>query len=1033
MKILDNHHQAANSRGVFDITFCLSLWMLLCMIVSILGIKIWWFKHRSSLDQAAKENESTVEGGTNVTAPLVSPRRRNKWIFSKDKRYSQQISQSAAEIQGVFRVRQDENFSIQNSPTELLPIHTRKLSKSAPSLLSQEQVLPRPLSGGTIYDSASASTSRTSEEPAQGAFLICEELNRRLTQPKVLASSSEIEPCNRNEDCINNNEIVVARQENRNSYIKCEEIDSQVQYIYDLQMLKDLKNCKENLSAKAQEKKCTTTSDSASNAVETRPLQEEPILKNGERPESTKTPTEGCLANFQRYQLDEGLDLLKESHSLRDSERLENKSHDFYDSVPTNQEKISNPSLKFSDNRKSLQMNVKCFDDLKEKSPSNFIWPTQFRAKDVHKMIAKRLSKCSLINLSKTKTNCQLNASNKKELEYHVQKALTENSTLSNTSLSNTVMSVSDDNKSVNHSIRCREHCSKPEHSANPSSIGCEQHRKLTNHEGDAESFQNAPLGSNRSTTRHVTFENPSNFSDENNSENSVCNVAIKARRPTGYELSDLDTRDLTEFATFNNLLTIPGNRHQPYDYCSSPHTDSIGNVERNFLEIADSEDFLNFELEKKSLSGLISKDARYGSCSDMESSKQMKKSKDQHVAFNVFEEFEINRKSRNSALSKRRPTGLQEGENLHYLRGAFELHDNIPLKNLSFDFVQNSSDSKFLGLKDFNKYQNLSHDEYQLSQKSLLQHTPIHCYQDKKQTSARLGSASCKASEKISYTKHDSNSRISNKDNNDYDDHHSWGQLGENIHEDFVKNIEEEFSKIRHSYVHNKNNCPDIETISQTQQPASYGKTRDEEDSDSFRKLQQQLDCLRKSLKTLKKETIDFRPSIRKEFHINEGTSDKNKLRKSRVTFDMSDDEYDVLQEKPDQSDNQAGIKTGLQQTRLSLIKLNYNEEAEDSWSAIRKYRNLTEELRSNDAEDRNEHMNEDKMASVDTSRESSYRNPLAQLKRDQSYEDDLEVENLKLNSTKSPITAPRDAREYRQEIINLEVRHNANESSEA
>uniref|UniRef100_A0A1A9VMZ2 Uncharacterized protein n=1 Tax=Glossina austeni TaxID=7395 RepID=A0A1A9VMZ2_GLOAU len=1028
MIILDNHHQAANSRDIFDITLYLSLWTLLCMIVLILGIKIWWFKHRSSNEQVANENESTVEGGTYVTAPSVLPRRRKTWIFSKDKRYSQQISQSPAEIQGIFRIRQDETFAIQSSPTELLPTHARKLSRSAPSLFPQEQISPCPLSKGIKYDSASASTSRTSEKPTQGAFLICEELNRPLTQPKVLEPSSEIEPCNRNEERINNNEVVVARQENGNSYIKCEEIDSQVKYIHDLQMLNDLKNCKENLSAKAQGKICTMTSDSASNALETRPFQEGPILENDERPESTKAPTDGCPANFQRNQLNADLDLLKECHSFRDSGRLENKSHDFYDSVATNEEKISNPSLKFADKRKSLEMNVKCVDDLKERSPSNFIWPTQFRAKHVHKMIAKRLSKCSLINLNKTKINCQLDASNKKGLEYHVQKDFTENSTLSNTSLFNTVMSVSDENKGVSHSIRYQEPCSKPKHPANPFWIGCEQHRKRIDHEGDAEMFQNTPLGSSRSTTRHVTFVNPSDFSDENNSANSACNVAIKARRPTGYELSDRDTRDLTEFATFNNLLTIPGNSHQLYDYCSSPHTDSIGNIERNFLEIADSEDFLNFESEKKSLSGLISKHAGYGGCSDMENSKQMKKSKEQHVAFNVFEEFEINQKSRNSAISKRRPTDLQEEENLHYLRGAFELDDNI-----SFDSFQNSSDSKSLGLKDFNIYENLPHDDYQLSQKSLLQHTPIHDYQDKKQSSARLGSASCKASEKINYTKHDSNSLISNRDNNDYDDRHSWVQFGENIHEEFVKNIEEEFSKIRHSYVHSENNCPDIETISQMQQPASYGKARDEEDSDSFGKLQQQLDCLRKSLKGLKKETKDFRPSIRKEFHISDGTSDKNKLRKSRVTFDMNDDEYDVLQEKPDQPDDQASIKTGLRQTRLSSIKLNYNEEAEDSWSAIRKYRNLTEELRSNDAEDRNEHMNEDKTASVDTSRESSYRNPLAQLKRDQSYNDDLEAENLQLNSIKSPITAPRDARDYRREIINLEARHNANESSEA
>ncbi|KAI9587861.1 uncharacterized protein LOC119632714 [Glossina fuscipes] len=1011
MIILDNH-QATNSREVSDITFCLSLWMLLCMIVSALGIKIWWFRHRSSFEQAAKGNDSTAEGATDITAPLVPQRRRNKWIFSKDKRYSQQISQSAAEIHGIFRIRQDENFSTQNNPTVLLPNHARKISESAPSLLSQEQNLPRPLSRDTIYESSSASTSKTSQKPTQRPSLIFEALNRPVTHPKVLESSLVIEPCNRNAECINNNEIVVKRQENRNSYIKCEEIDSQVQYIYDLQMLKDLKNCKENLIAKDQEKKCPATIDSANNTAETRPLQDVPIRQNGERSESTETPAKGCPANYERNQLNEDWDLLKDSHSFVDSERLEDKSHDlYYDSVATNQERISNPSLKFADNRKSLHMNVKCVDDLKEKSLSNIVWPTQFRAKDVQKMIARRLSKCSLLNLNKTKTNFQLNASDKKELERHAQNDFTENSRLSNTPLSTTIMSTSDNSKCVNHCIRCQEHYAQPEQSANPSSIRCEHHRKLANHEGEGEISQNAALGSSRSTNLHVTFENPLNFNDENNLENCVCNVAIKERRPTGYEPPHQDIRDLTDVAI------IPGIRHQAYDYSSSPRTDSIRNVDRNLFEIADREDFLNLELEKKSLSGLISKDARARGCSgDMGSSKQMKKSKDQHVAFKVLEEFDINRKTRNSALTKRRPTGLQEEENLHDLRGAFELDDNISSKDLSFDFVQNSSDSKSLGIKDFNKYQNLSHDDYQLSEKSLLQHTPMHYYPDKKQNSISLGSVSCKASEKLSYAKPDSNSLISNRDNNDYDDRHSWGYLGKNIHEDFVKNIEEEFSKIRLSYVHSKDNCPDTETITQMQQPASYGETKDE-GSNSFGK---QLDCLKKNLKDQKKKTKDFQPSIHKEFHTGERTNDKNKLRKSRVTFDISADECDVVQEKPDQPDNRESIKTGLKQTRLSLIKLNYNEESEDSWSAIRKYRNLTKEL--------NEHMNED------TSMQSSYRNPLAQLKQDRSYEDELEeVENLKLNSIKSPVTSPRAALEYRREIINLEERHNVNESSEA
>lgn len=58
------------------------------MIVTLVGIKLWWFKHRLSFEQTSTQNGAA--GGT--TPPVIIPRRSKTPRYKKDKRYSQQVS-----------------------------------------------------------------------------------------------------------------------------------------------------------------------------------------------------------------------------------------------------------------------------------------------------------------------------------------------------------------------------------------------------------------------------------------------------------------------------------------------------------------------------------------------------------------------------------------------------------------------------------------------------------------------------------------------------------------------------------------------------------------------------------------------------------------------------------------------------------------------------------------------------------------------------------------------------------------------------
>lgn len=64
-----------------------SFGILTCLIVTVLGIKLWWFKHRLSFEQSTIQN-----GAAGGATPNVVTRREKKTRFSKDKRWSQQVS-----------------------------------------------------------------------------------------------------------------------------------------------------------------------------------------------------------------------------------------------------------------------------------------------------------------------------------------------------------------------------------------------------------------------------------------------------------------------------------------------------------------------------------------------------------------------------------------------------------------------------------------------------------------------------------------------------------------------------------------------------------------------------------------------------------------------------------------------------------------------------------------------------------------------------------------------------------------------------
>uniref|UniRef100_A0A0A1XGT4 Uncharacterized protein n=1 Tax=Zeugodacus cucurbitae TaxID=28588 RepID=A0A0A1XGT4_ZEUCU len=107
--------------GLFAMLACVGIFI--CMISTLVGIKIWWFKHRLTFDHGRTNNGAA--GGATPTLPL---RTRS----SREKRMSQEIREPV-EVHGVFRRRQEDDLDI--VPTKQLPpVRIRNLSQSTPSL-----------------------------------------------------------------------------------------------------------------------------------------------------------------------------------------------------------------------------------------------------------------------------------------------------------------------------------------------------------------------------------------------------------------------------------------------------------------------------------------------------------------------------------------------------------------------------------------------------------------------------------------------------------------------------------------------------------------------------------------------------------------------------------------------------------------------------------------------------------------------------------------------------------------------------------
>ncbi|XP_075160750.1 uncharacterized protein LOC142233634 [Haematobia irritans] len=157
----DNLHMV----GVVIVPVC----FLICLIFSVLGIKLWWFKHRLSFEHSSKETPAAADATPNA----VVIKREKKPRFSKDKRWSQQVYHNV-QVHGVFKQTKEDDSLIQTS-LQLPPVRIRQ-AESAPSLL-----LPPPrykrrpqYVQSTAFEELSEShvetfneTSYTNEKPSQ--------------------------------------------------------------------------------------------------------------------------------------------------------------------------------------------------------------------------------------------------------------------------------------------------------------------------------------------------------------------------------------------------------------------------------------------------------------------------------------------------------------------------------------------------------------------------------------------------------------------------------------------------------------------------------------------------------------------------------------------------------------------------------------------------------------------------------------------------------------------------------------------------
>ncbi|XP_012155607.1 uncharacterized protein LOC105664667 isoform X1 [Ceratitis capitata] len=125
LKEFDTIRLDGSAAGAADGLFAMLAYVgiFICMITTLVGIKIWWFKHRLTFEHGRTSNGAA--GGATPTVPLRT--RRNR-----DKRMSQEIHEPV-EVHGVFRRRQEDDLDI--VPTKQLPpVRIRNLSQSTPSL-----------------------------------------------------------------------------------------------------------------------------------------------------------------------------------------------------------------------------------------------------------------------------------------------------------------------------------------------------------------------------------------------------------------------------------------------------------------------------------------------------------------------------------------------------------------------------------------------------------------------------------------------------------------------------------------------------------------------------------------------------------------------------------------------------------------------------------------------------------------------------------------------------------------------------------
>ena len=294
-----------------------------------------------------------------------------------------------------------------------------------------------------------------------------------------------------------------------------------------------------------------------------------------------------------------------------------------------------------------------------------------------------------------------------------------------------------------------------------------------------------------------------------------------------------------------------------------------------------------------------------------------------------------------------------------------------------------------------------------------------------------------------------------------DFDDK-LWREMEKEVELFNAHNIEEQFTTIRHSYEINEADFLDQKSpINSPQQPLGFGKTIDD-DWVNFEKLK--TSTANKGLQSPEEFQVIYAKeematitttSILKDTKAEEDM--QFKPRKSKVTFDFKTEErliparntdndlrhnFDVDDDDDDDVYDKPPPPVPLTpQPMQRLSKINYNNEtlllplvstpstillfgsqvsqednAEDSWSAIRKHRNLTEEFQNSSTEFKTS--SPPPLLNTPPPK-PAYRNPMAQLAIQRAKEVRADMDGFKARSinNRKPATLERQ----RQNIVNL------------